>query len=302
MSQLIECVPNFSAGRDPRVIEAIARDIASTPGVRLLDVDPEHDTNRCVMTFFGPPESVVEAATRGALAAARLIDMRVHRGSHPRMGAADVIPFVPWSGSMAMAELCARECASNLQRLGLGGWFYGFNGRSAHQCRRGQFEGLSEREDCDFGQPHPTAGATAVGARGVLIAFNVNLRGTLAQARGIARRLRESSGGLPGVRALGWESPSYGCVQVTTNLVDWRGGTSPHELFEAVRAEARQLGTDTAGCELVGMIPIAALEQAGRFYSGAEDRLLQVAVHELGLRSVKPFLVAQKVIEVALEA
>ena len=298
---IIECVPNFSVGRDPAVIREIAQAIASTPGVRLLDVDPEHDTNRCVMTFFGRPESVVEGAVRGALTAARRVDMRSHRGSHPRMGAADVIPFVPWSGSMAMAETCARECASQLESLGLGGWFYGFNGRSAHQVRAGEFEGLASREPCDFGQAHPTAGATAVGARQVLIAFNVNLRGSLAQARALARLVREASGGLPGVRALAWESPSYRCVQVTTNLVDWRR-TAPHLLFEALRGHAAALGTDTAGCELIGMIPLAPLEEAGRFYGGAEDRLVETAVHALGLRSVKPFSASQKVIEIALEA
>ena len=125
MSGVIECVPNFSCGRDPAVIEAIAASIASTPGVRLLDVDPEHDTNRTVMTLFGPPENVVEAAVRGAVTAAERIDMRRHRGSHPRMGATDVIPFVPWSASMEMARVCARECASRLASFGLGGWFYG---------------------------------------------------------------------------------------------------------------------------------------------------------------------------------
>ncbi len=299
---LIECVPNFSVGRDAGVIRSIAEAIAGTPGVRLLHVDPEHDTNRCVMTFFGNPESCVEAATRGAITAARLIDMRTHQGTHPRMGAADVIPFVPWSASMQMAELCARECAKNLAAVGLGGWFYGFDGRSAHQVRRGEFEGLAEREPCDFGQPHPTAGASAVGARRVLIAWNVNLRSTdVLIARRIARRVRESNGGLPGVRALGWESPSYGCAQVTTNLVDWRQ-VPPHVVFESVRRHAQELGTDAAGCELVGMIPLGALEEAGRFYDGAPDRLVNVAVHALGLRSVKPFEPSHQVIEYALEA
>ena len=297
MSQLIECVPNFSEGRNPRVIEGIAQAIASTPGVSLLDVDPEHDTNRTVMTFFGPPENVVEAAVRGAVAAARTIDMRRHQGSHPRMGSVDVIPFVPWSSNGEMAQLCARETASRLESFGLGGWFYGTNGRSAHQVRRGEFEGLADREALDFGQVHPTAGAVAVGARPVLIAFNVNLKTPEVRiAKRIARRVRESSGGLKGVRAMGWESPSKGCTQVTTNLVDWRA-TSPHELFLAVREHARAMGSDTRGCELVGMIPLAALEAAGRAFDGAEHALVAVAEHELGLGRI-----THKVIEYRLEA
>ena len=253
---MIECVPNVSEGRDLAVVEAIAQRVRDTPGVRLLDVDPDHDTNRTVLTFVGEPEAVLEGARRCIEAAADGIDMRRHRGSHPRMGAADVVPFVPFpEGTLAQCRALAERLA---ELSPVGGWFY--NPPLLHEVRRGEFEGLAGRTP-DFGSLHPTAGAVAIGARPVLVAYNVDLAtDDLRVARRIARDLREVGNppGLPGVRALGWRSPSRTGTQVTTNLVDWPT-TPPVVLLEAVRREAALHGVEVVGAELVGMIPRAAL-------------------------------------------
>ncbi|MCB9761358.1 MAG: glutamate formimidoyltransferase [Alphaproteobacteria bacterium] len=331
MSERLECVPNFSEGRDRAVIDAIGDALGAVPGARLLDVDPDADTHRTVYTVIGAPEPLLEAVFKGVQVAVRRIDLRRHRGTHPRMGAADVLPFVPWQdATMADAVALARRLGQRLGgELSLPGWFYGEAAtrprrRLLHEVRRGEFEGLPRkmaRVAPDFGPsaPHPTAGASAVGARGVLVAFNVNLAGpaeparAVALARDIAAAVREyatvrreggrvvetTPGRLPAVRALGWWAAGYGCAQVTTNLVDWRV-TPPHVLYEVVREEARARGADVAGSELVGMIPWDALAAAGRYYGGSPGTLAQAAVAGLGLDAVKPFDPDRKVIELAL--
>lgn len=257
---MIECVPNISEGRHRPTIEAIARRIADAPGVRLLEVDPDHDTNRSVLTFVGEPEAVLEGARRCIEAAAEHIDLGHHQGSHPRFGAADVVPFVPFpEGDLELCRGLAERLAAISQ---VGGWFY--NPPLLHEIRRGEFEGLVGRTP-DFGALHPTAGAVAIGAREVLIAYNVDLAtDDVGVARRIARRVRELGDrpGLPGVRALGWRSPSRTGTQVTTNLVDWPK-TPPHRLLAEVRRHAESLGVEVAGAELVGMIPRAAVLAAG---------------------------------------
>lgn len=323
----MECVPNFSEGRDPERIAAIADAMRAVGGVRLLDIDPDPDTHRVVMTLFGAPAPLVEAVFLGVNEAVRRIDLRVHRGSHPRMGAADVLPFVPWRGvDLGDCVHAARALGARLGAgLGLPGWYYGEAAtaperRLLHEVRRGEFEGLDLKFRSwspDFGpaQPHPSAGASAVGARGVLIAFNVNLStAEVRTAREVARRVREYAGArrdaqgrvlsrapgrLEAVRAMGWFSPHYGCAQVSTNLVDW-ARTPPHVLLEAVRQEAAALGVAAEASELVGMIPLGALRAAGDYYMDRPGPWLDRAIAGLGLDRVKPFDPRLKVIEWAL--
>lgn len=324
---VMECVPNFSEGRDPETLAAIADAMRGVGACRLVDVDPDWDTHRTVMTLFGPPADVVEAAFRGVAAALRRIDLRRHRGSHPRMGAADVVPLVPWRGlDLDEVAAWARGLGQRLgAELGLPGWTYGHAAtaperRLLHEVRRGEFEGLEDklrRLAPDFGprRPHPSGGACAVGARGVLIAFNVNLdTADVGVARQLALRVREyarvrrdaegrvlgrAPGRLEAVRAMGWASPRYGCAQVSTNLVDWTR-TPPHALVEALREEAAALGARVTGSELVGMIPAGALRAAGDYYREHPGSWLDRAIAGLGLDQARPFDPRRKVIELAL--
>jgi len=280
-TSLVECVPNFSEGRRRAVVEAIAAAVGSVPapagaafGAKVLDVHADADHNRSVVTFAAPPAAAVEAALAGVAAAVERIDLRGHRGAHPRIGAADVVPFVPL-GDVAM-ETCV-ELAHALGRrladeLALPVYFYGAAARRPDRVRlpdlrRGGFEGLratiatdpARRPDAGPARVHPSAGAVAVGARPVLIAFNLELPGgELEAARAIASRIREAGGGLPGIRALGMDCPGRERVQVSTNVCDWRR-TGLAELFEAVEALARERGLEVLESELVGLAPREAL-------------------------------------------
>lgn len=312
MSALIEHVPNFSEGRDHAVLEDIAAAIHSAPGARVLELDADPYANRAVITCFAPPEAVVEAAARGVAEAVRRIDMRQHRGVHPRLGAADVLPFVPWRGvTTTDAVAAAQALGDRVGALGVPGWFYGAaatapHRRLLHEVRRGEWEGLGEkllREPPDFGPntPHPTAGGAAIGARDVLIAFNLCLNTQdLRLARRLARSLRELAGGLPAVRAIGWWHEGYGCAQVSTNLVDWRV-TPPHVVVERLKVLAGELGLEVTGAELIGLMPLGALQAAADFYAPADaEARLHAAVSGLGLDTVRPFHPRAKVIEWAL--
>ena len=283
--QLVECVPNFSEGRREPVIAAIRDAAATTPGVSLLDLhaDPAH--NRMVLTFVGSPEAVVEAAFRTAARAAELIDMRGHRGEHPRIGATDVIPFVPIAG-VTMAD-CA-DLAHRLGRrlgdeLGIPVYLYYEAAQRADRrrlpdVRRGQYEGLCELIGVDpdrapdYGPSRVgTAGATAVGARPFLLAYNVNLATTdLALAKRIARAVRESSGGFRAVQALGMATPDPGVVQVSMNLLD-TAVTPLHVVFEAVQARAAEHGVVVASSELVGLMPLDVLVATTRHFARLTD-------------------------------
>ncbi|MCC7138605.1 MAG: glutamate formimidoyltransferase [Planctomycetes bacterium] len=269
---LLECVPNVSEGRDPAVVEAIARAFTSAGATR-LDVESDHDHHRSVITVAGSHREVVDGAVAGVRAAVRLIDLNDHRGAHPRMGAADVVPFVPLEGAtMAHAVAAAEEAAERIAReLSVPTYLYGEAARRPERrdlakVREGQFEGIREAivsdpaRAPDFGPSavHPTAGASAVGARFFLVAFNVNLdTRDLAVAKRIAKEVRERDGGLPGVKALGFDLPQKEWVQVSMNLVDFRR-TSPVQAFDAVASRAEALGVRVAGSELVGLIPRAA--------------------------------------------
>ena len=267
---LVVCVPNFSEGRRHDVIDAIC-DALAGGGARLVyrQADPEH--NRLDTTVVGSPDAVRGSALAGAAKAVELIDMTKHTGAHPRMGAADVIPFVPLSGiSMDEVVGLARAFAAELSRaLGIPVYLYDRAATSPHRAnlaevRKGEFEGLREavargERLPDFG-PHEIgrAGATAVGARKPLVAFNVYLTGTEGAAKEIARSIRESTGGLPAVRAIGFAVPERGAVTVSMNLVDV-DVTSPRVAFETVRDLAAERGMEVRSSEIVGLVPRAAL-------------------------------------------
>jgi glutamate formiminotransferase len=274
---MIECVPNFSDGRDPAVAVDLRAAISAVEGVCLLGWHTDRDHNRSVATFAGPPESVQEAAFRAIACAAERIDLRRHQGVHPRLGATDVCPFVPLvEGELPRCVLAAHALGERVAaELGLPVYLYGAAARRPERCalpavRRGGFEGLrldaerdpERRPDLGPAGLHPSAGAVTIGAREVLVAFNVNLESRdLALARSIARAIRESDGGLPGIRALGLALESQGCVQVSINLcAPRRTGLVP--VFEAVERLARASGTAIRASELVGLAPRFALDEA----------------------------------------
>ena len=273
---LVECVPNFSEGRDSATVEAIAAAIGAAPEARLLDRHVDADHNRSVITFAAPAASVGEAAIRGIEEAVARIDLNRHTGGHPRIGAADVVPFVPIEG-VTLAD-CAKIAAGVgeelWRRLRLPVYIYEAAARRPDRVnlanlRRGQFEGLREevrtnparRPDFGDAELHPTAGATAVGARKFLIAYNINLSTSdIEVARRIARTIRASSGGLPCVKAMGVLLASRNQAQVSMNLTDFEQ-TPIREVFDAVRREAARYGAAIQASELVGLIPRRALER-----------------------------------------
>lgn len=274
---LIECVPNFSEGRDPARLRAIEEAIAAVPGTLILHRTSDPDHNRTVITFAGGRQAVIDAAVRAAAKAAELIDLNRHRGVHPRLGALDVLPFVPLED--ATLELCAaiaREAGARIwNELGIPVYFYQAAAARPDRIplenvRRGQFEHLREAvladpgKQPDLGGPplHPTAGAVIVGARKLLIAYNINLdTADLEVARFIAKRIRASGGGLPSVKALGLPLPSRGLVQVSMNLTDFEV-TPPHVVYAEVCRLAASRGVEIAESELIGLMPGRALEMA----------------------------------------
>jgi glutamate formiminotransferase/glutamate formiminotransferase/formiminotetrahydrofolate cyclodeaminase len=272
MAALVECVPNFSEGRDRRCVDSIAARIGARKDAWVLDVTMDADHNRSVITFAGAPEAVLAAAVDAAGDAVARIDLNRHSGVHPRIGAIDVLPFVPIREvSMAdCVELAVRAGEAIWSRFRVPSYLYEFAARSEDRrnlagIRKGQFEGMRSRAcppDIGGPEPHPTAGAVAIGARKVLIAFNVNLAGAdLPVAKEVARRVRTSSGGLPCVKALGLALETAGLVQVSMNLTDYEV-TPVRVAFDAVAREARLLGALVAESELIGLAPRAALDPA----------------------------------------
>ena len=275
MDQLVECVPNFSEGRDQGILHALIDGVTSTAGVALLDHSMDADHHRSVLTFCGSPDGIIEAAFRAVRVATELIDLRTHVGVHPRIGATDIVPFIPIRGTtMHDCIQLAKRLGERVGReLGIPVFLYErAAGRADHvpleAVRRGGLDGLAFRMESDpgwipdFGPPrlHQSAGAIAIGARPPLIAFNVNLRSTeVGQARSIARAVRYSSGGLPSVKAIGVALSSRGMVQVAMNLTDYLV-TPILTAFQIVKAEAAKRGIEVAGSELVGLVPQAALD------------------------------------------
>jgi glutamate formiminotransferase/formiminotetrahydrofolate cyclodeaminase len=323
MKKIVECVPNFSEGRNREIIDAIARAIEETSGCTLLDVDPGKSTNRTVYTFVGDPDAVVEGALNSARVAKEVIDMRRHKGEHPRFGAMDVCPFIPVAG------VTMEECAQIAKKFGqraaeeLQVPFYLYEEAATADYRRklpdvrsGEYEGLEEKlKDPkwkpDFGPDRfvPTWGATATGARMFLIAYNVNILGTSNQAHRIALNLREAGRGpdepgrLKAVKGMGWFVDEYNLAQVTVNLNDYRI-TPIHTLFEEVKAEAAALNVAVAGSEIVGLVPIESILMAAENYIEKEglfildeDQKVRLVIERLGLNSVAPFDPNEKIIE-----
>jgi len=295
MSKLVECVPNFSEGHRREVVEEIMQAIASVAGVTLLDSEMDADHNRCVLTFAGEPEPVMEAAFRAVKRGSELIDLNQHRGEHPRMGAADVVPFVPVAG--VTLEDCAELARQTGKRIGeeLGIPVFLYEAAATRpdrvtlsDVRRGEFEGLREligkdpRKKPDFGPEHvhPTAGAVAVGARRFLVAFNANLNTPdVRVAKAIAGSIREQSGGLRNVRALGFSIEGGRRAQVSMNLVNTEA-TPIHRVLALVREEAARHGAAISGCEVVGLIPEYAMLDAAEHYLQVEgfrrDQVLEL--------------------------
>ncbi len=286
MKRLIECVPNFSEGRDPAKVDAIVAAMSGVPGVYVLDREMDADHNRCVVTLAGEPDAVAEAALLGAGKAMELIDLTKHAGAHPRVGATDVLPFIPIDG------VTIEDCVALARRVGEEIWkryripvfFYESAAMrpdrvNLENVRRGQFEGLREEmkknhdRQPDIGEPkvHPTAGVTAVGARKFLIAYNVNLNTPdVAIANKIARAIRFSSGGLRYVKSMGVELRARNLAQVSINLTDFEQ-TPMHRVYEMVKREAERYGVMPVGSEIVGLVPKKAIEMAADFFLQLEN-------------------------------
>ncbi len=350
-NRLIECVPNFSEGRDKKVIKQITDAIESVEGVKLLDVDPGEATNRTVVTFVGAPEDVKEAAFRGVRKAAELIDMSRHHGAHPRMGATDVLPLIPVSGvTLEEAAEMARDLGKRIaEELRIPVYAYEASAlrpgrKNLAVCRRGEYEALPERlgteaEGADFGdRPFDSdvarTGTTAVGARDFLIAVNYNLNTTSTRrANAIAFDVREKGrpmrqgpkvtdpvvkdengktvmlpGTLKGTKAIGWFIDEYGIAQVSMNITDIN--TTPlHVAFDEVCRAASARGLRVTGTEIVGLIPLRTLLDAGRYFLRKQQRstgipdeeIIRIAIKSMGLDDLKEFNPREKVIEYILE-
>ena len=323
MGKIVECVPNFSEGRNKKTIKAIADAIEQTKGCRLLDVDPGKSTNRCVYTFVGSPEAVLQGAINSAKVAKQKIDMAFHKGEHHRMGALDVCPFIPVAGvtmeeCVELSKEFGKRAAGELE---IPIYLYEESSdldyrKKLSQIREGQYEGLKHRISTeewkpDFGPAKfiPQWGATVTGARSFLIAYNVNLLSTPNQAHRIALNLREAGRGegepgkLKEVKGMGWYVDDYNLAQVTVNLNNYRV-TPLHTLFEEVKNEAEKLNIAVAGSEIVGVVPLEAMIMAADYYIEKEnlfileeDQKIRLAVERLGLKSVAPFNPEEKIIE-----
>ncbi|UCD92025.1 MAG: glutamate formimidoyltransferase [Methanobacteriota archaeon] len=286
MTGIVECVPNFSEGRRKEVVDAIADAARNVQGVRVLDVEMDPSHNRAVLTFVGEPDKVREAAFACASKAAEQIDLNNHTGEHPRVGATDVIPFIPISDVTMhdCVELAKSLGAEIAEKLGIPVYLYEEAAtrperKNLAKVREGQFEGLKEEIKTnpdrapDFGpsELHPTAGATVVGAREPLIAYNINLgTGDVKIAKAIAKAVRFSSGGLKHVKALGFETDRENVVQVSMNLVNYKE-TSIFKVFEMVNSEAEKHGASVIGSEIVGLVPENALVDCAEQYLMLED-------------------------------
>ena len=326
MERIIECVPNFSEGRDKKIIASIAEAIASA-GPKVLNIDPGEAANRTVITFAGTPEDVCEGAFRGVMKAAELIDMRKHHGTHPRSGATDVLPLVPVSG--VTLEECAEMARTLAKRiydeLGIACYCYEAAAfrpefRNLAVCRAGEYEALREKladpqRRPDFGPETMTpaiekSGAINVGARNYLIAVNFNLDTESTKlANAIAFDVREKGriapdgtrvpGTLKGCKALGWFIEEYGIAQVSMNITDI-DATPLHRAFEEVSRAAEARGVHVTGTEIIGLVPERVLLEAGRYFLGgdaSDEDLIDAAVEAMGLSDLRPFVPSEKILE-----
>jgi len=351
MTRIIECVPNFSEGNDPDILNQIAQAIRSVNGVRLIDIDPGKATNRTVMTFVGSPEDVCEAAFRAVKKASELIDMSKHKGEHPRFGATDVLPLIPVKG-ITMEETV--EYAHTLgkrigEELGIPIYFYEFAAseekrRNLAHCRAGEYEGLPQKladpgwkpdyGPTEFNETVRKSGAISLSARNFLIAYNVNLNTSSTRlASSIAYDIREKGrvkregntpdgkiildeqgnkvftpGLLKGVKGIGWYIEEYGIAQLSFNITDI-SVVSMHQVFERACERAALRGIRVTGSELIGVIPLKVLLDAGKYFLQKQKRLtsipdeeiLKIAIKSLGLDELAPFDPKKKIIEYLME-
>ncbi|MDX1359576.1 MAG: glutamate formimidoyltransferase [Clostridia bacterium] len=285
MNKIIECVPNFSEGRDLAKVEKIVDCFRGKKGVRLLDYSSDPDHNRSVVTVIGEPDALGKAVAKAIETAVELIDLTKHRGQHPRMGAADVVPFIPIKNTnIKEADELARKVAAEVaRRCSLPIILYERSATAAHRenlarIRKGEFEGMakkmqSEKWHSDFGPDtiHPTAGLTAIGARMPLIAYNIKLdTDKIEIADKIARKIRYSSGGFRHCKAMGVELKERGIVEVSMNLTDFTQ-TSMSKVFEAVKEECKRYEVNVLGSEIVGLVPMQALVDSAEYYLGLEN-------------------------------
>lgn len=326
--RLVECVPNFSEGRREAVINAIVESIEKTSGVRILNLDINKSANRTVVTFAGTPEDVLLSAYEMIETAGHLIDMKMHAGEHPRIGATDVCPIVPLSDvSMKKCVELSHSLASGVGRLlEIPVYLYANSASSKERVnlsfiRAGQYEALPNRMKNegllpDYGLPefNPHSGATVIGARDLLIGFNINIDAPSREiAAQIASVIRDSSGvntagsagtGLKHCRAIGWYINEYGCAQVSTNLMNYKV-TPMHAVFEAVSKQAQLAGVKVTGSELIGLAPLEAILESGKFYSdkatATEAELIQYAINGMGLGACQPFNPRKKILDFCLE-
>jgi glutamate formiminotransferase / formiminotetrahydrofolate cyclodeaminase len=334
--KIIECVPNFSEGKNQDTFNAISDAINSVSGTKLLNLEPDADYNRVVVTMAGNEDSIVDAAFEACKAAASRIDMRNHKGEHPRLGAIDVVPFVPVKNAtmddcVKIAEKFGERVSKELE---MPVYLYENAARKPDRAnlssiRKGEYEGLADKlKDPewkpDFGKAefNPKLGALVTGARFFLIAYNVNIKSTdVSYSKEIAELLRESGrakrddqgkvikengktvripGRLKNFKGMGVSLEKYNITQVSINLTNYEI-TPLHVAFEEVKKEARRLGVEVDGSEIVGLVPLEALLQAGRFYAGdkdlSEDQLVDLAIEKLGLSSLNPFEKNQKIMD-----
>ncbi|PCI27688.1 MAG: glutamate formimidoyltransferase [SAR324 cluster bacterium] len=327
MSQWIECVPNFSEGCDEQVLNEIARVIRAIPEVYLLEVDPGAGAHRTVFTFAGKKNAMAEAAFQAIRVASEKIDMTQHRGVHPRIGAIDVCPFIPLEGSTIddCIELACQVGHRIGTELGLPGYFYGaaasrLERKNLTSCRSGQYEGISQKLKNpdwlpDFGPAvfHAKSGMTIVGAREFLIAYNLNLNtDSVSIAKKIAAKVRSqgklpSANRLPALKAIGWDIPEYGIAQVSTNVISFPQN-SLFDVWLAVSKEAEKLGVQVTGSELVGLVPLKALLDAGQSFAKQQEQeavetefeLIALATTSLGLGELRPFDPQKKILDYVL--
>jgi len=299
MNKIVECVPNFSEGRDLEKIERIVNVFRAKENVKLLDYSNDKDHNRMVVTVIGEPEAVKNSIVEAVGVAIEVIDLTKQKGQHPRIGAADVIPFIPIKGmTIIEADILAKEVGKTLaEKYRLPVYFYEKSASAEHRqnlaaIRKGEFEGLREKmkqpewkPDRGPEEPHPTAGASVVGARMPLIAFNVNLNTTQFEiADKIAKKVRFIGGGLRFCKAMAVDLKEQGLMQVSMNLTDYTQ-TGVYQAVEMVRFEAQRYGVTIAGCELIGLIPLQAVVDAASYYLGLEgfsmNRILETGIEKL---------------------
>jgi len=299
MDKIIECVPNFSEGRDLEKIERIVQAFRAKNNVKLLDYSSDKDHNRMVATVIGTPEVIKNSIIEAVGIAIEAIDLTKHQGQHPRVGAADVIPFIPLKGmTIDEADIVAKETGKILaEKYSLPVYFYEQSASTEYRrnlaaIRKGEFEGLSEKmklpewkPDAGPEKPHPTAGASVIGARTPLIAFNVNLHTTCFEiADEIAKKVRFIGGGLPCCKAMGVNLKDRGLMQVSMNLTDYTK-TTIYQAVEMIRSEAGQYGVSIAGCELIGLVPMQAVIDTASHYLGLEgfsaNQILETHLYQI---------------------